>query len=155
MPRVPRPNLIERRMSRFLREPVSVRSATSVIIVATAVIVVASGMAIRALDHHEYTSIWEGMWWALQTVTTVGYGDVTPESVPGKFVAGAVMLAGVGLVTIVTAAVTSSFVARVQAQRRAEIETDEELAEQRLNAQLQDIAARLERVERMLSEQTR
>ena len=155
MPRVPRPNLIERRLSRFLREPVSVRSAAGVIIVATVVIVVVSGAAIRALDHHEYTSIWEGMWWALQTVTTVGYGDVTPESVAGRFVAGAVMLAGVALVTIVTAAVTSSFVARVQAQRRAEIETDEELAEQRLDAQLQDIAARLKRVERMLSEQSR
>jgi voltage-gated potassium channel len=155
MPRVPRPNLIERRLSRFLREPVSVRSATSVIIVATAVIVVASGAAIRALDRHEYTSIWEGMWWALQTVTTVGYGDVTPESVAGRFVAGAVMLAGVALVTIVTAAVTSSFVARVQAQRRAELETSEDLAEERLDARLEDIAARLERVERMLSEQSR
>ncbi len=158
MPRVPRPNLIERRLSRFLREPVSVRSATSVIIVATAVIVVVSGAAIRALDRHEYTSVWEGMWWALQTVTTVGYGDVTPESVAGRFVAGAVMLAGVALVTIVTAAVTSSFVARVQEQRRAEIETDEELAEQRLDARLDDITARLDRVERMLgtlSEQSR
>ncbi len=155
MPRVPRPNLIERRLSRFLRDPVSVRSATSVIIVATAVIVVASGAAMRVLDRHEYSSIWEGMWWGLQTVTTVGYGDVTPESVAGKFVAGAVMLAGVALVTIVTAAVTSSFVARVQAQRRAEVETSEDLAEQRLAAQLQDIAARLERVERMLSEQSR
>jgi voltage-gated potassium channel len=155
MPRVPRPNLIERRLSRFLRDPVSVRSATSVIIVATAVIVVASGVAMRALDRHEYSSIWEGMWWGLQTVTTVGYGDVTPESVAGKFVAGAVMLAGVALVTIVTAAVTSSFVARVQAQRRAEVETSEDLAEQRLDARLEDIAARLERVERMLSEQSR
>jgi len=155
MPRVPRPNLIERRVSRFLREPVSVRSATGVIIVATAVIVVASGVAMRALDRHEYSSIWQGMWWGLQTVTTVGYGDVTPESVAGKFVAGAVMLAGVALVTIVTAAVTSSFVARVQAQRRAEVETSEDLAEQRLDARLEDIAARLERVERMLSEQSR
>jgi hypothetical protein len=70
-------------------------------------------------------------------------------------VAGAVMLAGVALVTIVTAAVTSSFVARVQAQRRAEVETSEDLAEQRLDARLEDIAARLERVERMLSEQSR
>ncbi len=155
MPRVPRPNLIERRLSRFLRDPVSVRSATSVIIVATAVIVVASGVAMRVLDRHEYSSVWQGMWWGLQTVTTVGYGDVTPESVAGKFVAGAVMLAGVALVTIVTAAVTSSFVARVQAQRRAEVETSEDLAEQRLDARLGDIAARLERVERMLSEQSR
>jgi hypothetical protein len=60
MPSVPRPNLIERRLSRFLREPVSVRGAASVIITATVVIVVVSGAAIRALDHHEYASIWEG-----------------------------------------------------------------------------------------------
>jgi voltage-gated potassium channel len=150
MPSVPRPNLIERRLSRFLREPVSVRSAASVIVVATAVIVIVSGVAIRSLDPHEYTSIWEGMWWALQTVTTVGYGDVTPENVAGRFVAGAVMLAGVALVAIVTAAVTSSFVARAQAQRGAEDATEDQLAAQRLDARLQDITERLERLERML-----
>jgi voltage-gated potassium channel Kch len=150
MPSVPRPNLIERRLSRFLREPVSVRSAASVIVVATAVIVVASGVAIRVLDTHEYTSIWEGIWWAMQTVTTVGYGDVTPENVAGRFVAGAVMLAGVALVAIVTAAVTSSFVARAQEQRGAEDATEDDLAEQRLDARLQDITAQLDRVERML-----
>jgi len=155
MPSVPRPNLIERRLSRFLREPVSVRGATSVIMAATVVVVIAGGVAIRALDHREYASIWEGMWWALQTVTTVGYGDVTPENVAGRFVAGAVMLAGVALVAIVTAAVTSSFVERAQAQRRAEHATEEDLAEHRLDARLQDIAARLDRVERMLSEQAR
>jgi voltage-gated potassium channel len=158
MPSLPRPNLIERRLSRFLREPVSVRSAASVIVVATAVIVVASGAAMRALDHHEYASIWEGVWWALQTVTTVGYGDVTPENAPGRFVAGAVMLAGVGLVTIITAAVTSSFVARAEAQRGADDATEDDLAAQRLDARLEDITARLERVERMLgtlSEQSR
>jgi voltage-gated potassium channel len=158
MPGVPRPNLFERRLSRFLREPVSVRSAASVIMVATAVIVVVSGAAIRVLDPDEYGSIWEGIWWAMQTVTTVGYGDVTPENVAGRFVAGAVMLAGVALVAIVTAAVTSSFVARAQAQRRAEDASEEDLAEQRLDAGLQDITARLERVERMLgalSEQSR
>ena len=158
MPGVPRPNLIERRLSRFLREPVSVRGAASVIVVATAVIVVASGVAIRALDPDEYASIWDGIWWALQTVTTVGYGDVTPENAAGRFVAGAVMLAGVALVAIVTAAVTSSFVERAQAQRGAEEATQDDLAAERLAARLQDIAARLERVERMLgtlSEQSR
>ena len=158
MPSVPRPNLVERRLSRFLREPVSVRSAASVIVVATAVIVVVSGAAIRALDHREYASIWEGMWWALQTVTTVGYGDVTPETVAGRFVAGAVMLAGVALVAIVTAAVTSSFVARAEEQRGAEDATEDDFAAERLDARLQDITARLDRVERMLgtlSEQSR
>jgi voltage-gated potassium channel len=150
MPGVPRPNLVERQLSRFLREPVSVRGAASVIIVATAVIVVVSGAAIRALDPDEYGSIWEGIWWAMQTVTTVGYGDVTPENVAGRFVAGAVMLAGVALVAIVTAAVTSSFVARAQEQRGAEDATEDDLAEQRLDARLEDITAQLDRVERML-----
>ena len=133
-----------------MREPVSVRGAASVIMTATVVIVVAGGAAIRALDHDEYASIWEGMWWALQTVTTVGYGDVTPESVAGRFVAGVVMLAGVAFLAIITAAVTSSFVARAQEQRGAEHATEEDLAEQRLDARLDDITARLDRVERML-----
>ena len=150
MPSVPRPNLIERRLTRFLREPVSVRSAAGVIVVATAVIVTISGVAIRALDSREYSSIWEGMWWALQTVTTVGYGDVTPENLGGRFVAGAVMLAGVALIAIVTAAVTSSFVARADEQRGADDATEGDLAAERLDVRLQDITERLDRVERML-----
>ena len=137
-------------MSRFLREPVSVRTAASAIVVATVVIVLVSGAAIRLLDPHEYTSVWEGLWWALQTVTTVGYGDVTPENVGGRFVAGAVMLAGVSLIAIVTAAVTSSFVARAQAQHEAKKAPEDEHDAQGLDPQLQDITARLERVERML-----
>ena len=86
----------------------------------------------------------------MQTVTTVGYGDVTPENVAGRFVAGAVMLAGVALLAIVTPAVTSSFAARVQELRGAEDATEDDVAEQRLDARLHDITARLERLERML-----
>jgi voltage-gated potassium channel len=151
MPGVRRANLIERRLSRFLREPASVRNAVSVIVVTTVAIVVVGGVAIRALDSHEYATIWEGMWWALQTVTTVGYGDVTPTTVGGKFVGVAVMLQGVAFVVIVTAAVTSTFVARAQAQRAVDEAADEDLAAQRLDDRLQDVAARLERVERMVS----
>jgi hypothetical protein len=51
---MPNISLIERRMARFLREPVSVRNAASVIVVTTLVIVVAGGVAMRILDHHEY-----------------------------------------------------------------------------------------------------
>lgn len=146
-----RANLIERRLSRFLREPVSVRNAASVLVATTLVIVVAGGVAIRALDHREYSSVWEGMWWALQTVTTVGYGDVTPTTVAGKFVAVAVMLQGVAFVVIVTAAVTSTFVARAEAQRSADDAAEDELAAQVLEARHEELTARLDRVERMLS----
>ena len=125
-------------MSRFLRDPGSVRNAASVIVATTAVIAVAGGLAIRALDSHEYASIWDGLWWALQTITTVGYGDVTPTTTAGRLVGVVMMLQGVAFMVIVTAAVTSTFVARAQAQRGAD-------------DGLQDIAARLDRVERMLS----
>ena len=150
MPTVSRPNPIERRMARFLREPVSVRNAASVIVVTTLVVVVASGVAIRILDHHEYSSIWLGMWWALQTVTTVGYGDVTPKNPTGRFVGAIVMLEGIAFLAIVTAAITSTFVARAEAQREAEAQAEEELAEDRLDSRLDDLSGRMGRVERLL-----
>ena len=49
-------------MSRFLREPPSVRTAAGVIVTATAVVVVGGGVAMRILDHDEYPNIWVGMW---------------------------------------------------------------------------------------------
>jgi voltage-gated potassium channel Kch len=151
MPRVPRPNLIERRMSRLLSEPPSVRTAAGVIVTATAVVVVVGGILMRFLDHDEYSNIWVGMWWALQTVTTVGYGDVTPKHTSGRIVATFVMLEGIAFLTIIIAAITSTFVARAEAEREATEAGEDEAAEQRVEAQLDDLAARLDRVEAMLS----
>ncbi len=141
-------------MTRFLREPVSVRNAASVIVVATLAVVVASGVTIRILDHHEYSSIWLGMWWALQTVTTVGYGDVTPTNTSGRFVGVLVMLEGLALLAIVTAAITSTFVARAEEQRSANAHAKEQLAEDRLDAGFGDLSERIDRVERLLTKLT-
>jgi len=116
---VPRPNLIERRMSKFLREPPSIRMAASVIVIATAVVVVGGGVLIRVLDHSEYSNIWVGMWWSIQTVTTVGYGDVTPRHASGRLVGVIVMLEGISFLAIITAVITSSFVARAESERSA------------------------------------
>ena len=150
MPRVARPNLVERRMSLFLREPPSVRTAASVIVTATAIVVVAGGIAMRLLDHDEYPNVWVGMWWAMQTVTTVGYGDVTPTHTSGRIVAAFVMLEGIAFLTIIIAAITSTFVARAQAEREA-AEAKEDKADERIEAALDDLRARLDRVESMLS----
>ncbi|HEY6398744.1 MAG TPA: potassium channel family protein [Solirubrobacteraceae bacterium] len=138
-------------MARFLREPVSVRNAASVIVSATLLLVVASGVAINQdLDHREYSSIWLGMWSALQTVTTVGYGDVTPTNTAGRIVGAIVIMEGIAFLAIVTAAITSSFVARAQAQHDSEQTAAEDRAQHHLDSQLKDLAGRLDRVEKML-----
>jgi voltage-gated potassium channel len=147
---VARPRLIERRMTRFLREPVSVRNAANVIVVATAVVVVAGGVGMRVLDHDEYPNIWRGMWWALQTVTTVGYGDVTPMHTSGRIVAAFVMLEGIAFLAILVAAITSTFVARAEREREQAEAGKEEIGEERIDARFDDLAGRLERVEAML-----
>ena len=130
-------NLIEQRLARFTREPPTVRNASAVIVVATAAVVVGAGLLISLIDSSEYPNIGVGMWWALQTVTTVGYGDVTPSEVSGRLVAVVVMLQGTAFIAIVTAVITSSFVTRASRERdaaRAESElSDRELMERRFD----------------------
>jgi voltage-gated potassium channel len=135
-------------MTHFLRQPVSVRNAANVIVVATAIVVVAGGVAMRVLDHDEYPSVWRGMWWALQTVTTVGYGDVTPTHVSGRIVAALVMLQGIAFLSILIAAITSTFVARAEGERE---QAGDEEGHARIDARFDDLAARLDRVEAMLT----
>jgi len=71
--------------------------------------------------------------WALQTVTTVGYGDVTPSHVAGRLVGAAVMLEGTAFIAVVTAVTTSTFVARAtheyEAARMKDELTDRDLME--------------------------
>lgn len=146
----PRPNVIERRMTAFLRKPPSIRAAAGVIVTATTLVVVGAGALMRVLDHSEYANIWVGMWWSLQTVTTVGYGDVTPKAPIGRVVGAFVMLEGIAFLAIITAAITSSFVARAERERDlAEEASDAELGD-RLDARLDELDARFDRVERML-----
>ncbi|HUJ92102.1 MAG TPA: potassium channel family protein [Gaiellaceae bacterium] len=141
---MPQLNPLERRLTKFMEDPGSVRNAAGTIVTATAVVVVAGGILMRVLDHHEYSNVWVGMWWALQTVTTVGYGDVTPKAISGRIVAAFVMLEGIAFLAIVTASITSTFVARAAEKRVAEreeaAETEEQRIEERFDAMQQQLA---------------
>lgn len=147
---MPRATLIERKMSKFLREPPSVRTAAGVIVTATAVVVVGGGVLMRLLDHEEYSSVWVGMWWALQTVTTVGYGDVTPKHVDGRIVASFVMLEGIAFLTIIIAAITSTFVERAAREHQIQEDADDDAGEARIEAALAEVRDRLDRIEAAL-----
>ncbi len=102
-------------------------------------LVVVSGAALSALDSHEVKSIGDGIWWALVTVTTVGYGDITPATVGGRIVAGVVMAVGIGFYAILTATIAATFVGQ-------EKKPDDEA----MRRDLAEIAERLERIENAL-----
>ena len=52
----------------------------------------------------------DGVWWALVTITTVGYGDITPVTTLGRIVASSLMLLGLGLIATITAIVSAKFI---------------------------------------------
>jgi voltage-gated potassium channel len=121
------------------------RDAAFLIVAAWLVAVVAFGIVEHLLDRETFPTAWLGMWWALQTVTTVGYGDVVPQDSAGRVIASFLLLGGLALLSVVTATITSGFVARAQRETRSPAEA-ELLAEIReLRARVDELAERLER----------
>jgi voltage-gated potassium channel len=141
--------LIERRVSRFQRDPLSIKNAVQVIVVSTAGVVVVSSLLMRFLDHSEYPHFGRALWWAMQTIPTVGYGDVTPQHTIGRLIAAFVMLWGIAFLSILTAIITSTFVARAAREHERELLGGDGAAADPLT-KLDEIAARLDRIEASL-----
>lgn len=120
------------------------RDAAYLIAVFWTIAVLAFGVVERLVDPKTFHSIWLGMWWAVETVTTVGYGDIVPDQTAGKLIAAFLMLGGLSLIAVVTAAVTSGFVSRADAQRQA-------AGEDPVMQKLGEIAAELEAVKTELA----
>jgi voltage-gated potassium channel Kch len=112
-----RRDIFEHLVTRTLRRPPTIRAAGGVIVSVTLGTVVVAGILIRIVDDKEFDSVWVGMWWALQTVTTVGYGDIVPEEFSGRIIGAVVMLEGIAFLTVVTAVITSTFIERGRRER--------------------------------------
>ena len=139
---------IERRLERNLARASTPRGAAIVIASVTTSITILAGTMMTVFDRDNFPTIGSGMWWAVQTVTTVGYGDHVPATRAGQFVAAVVMLLGIGFVTVITASITGAFVARSRQNERDQ-------ASGSVSAdQLADIIERLERIELGLRERS-
>jgi voltage-gated potassium channel len=136
---------LERRLDRTLDRATTPRGAAIVIASVSSLITVAAGALVSVVDHENYPSVGEGLWWAVQTVTTVGYGDSVPMNLAGRIVAVLVMLLGISFLTVITAAITSSFVSR---SRREQAPSDASTA---MAEQFRQLDSRLERIEAALS----
>ena len=107
----------ERRLDRALARAQTPRGGAAIIAAVTTIATVGCGLLMTAIDQKNFATVGDGLWWAVQTVTTVGYGDLVPTTVAGRLLAAVVMLGGLAFLAVITAAVTSSFVARATQER--------------------------------------
>jgi len=129
----------------LLRESFTARRAAGIIAGFTVLITVGGGILERVIDRREFPTIGKGLWFALQTVTTVGYGDVTPRQADGRFIAAVVMLAGIGFLAVITASVTASLVESSRRRFAAKSEVD-------VTRRLEEVSERLARIEAALDQ---
>jgi voltage-gated potassium channel len=127
------------------RKPLTVARATQLIVVVTLIVTVGGGIAIWLLDHKEFPDFGTSLWWAVQTVTTVGYGDVVPHATVGRVIGTVVMLTGIGFIAVMTAAVTASLIEQARRRQAASDESGTSL-------QLDRIEARLSAIEETLAQ---
>jgi voltage-gated potassium channel len=100
-----------------------------------------SGLLISGIDP-SIGDVWEGIWWAWVTVSTVGYGDAVPHTAAGKVFGAIVIMFGVGFFSLLTASFSAYFVSR------GEVEIEQEEAEEIYR--LRDIERRIESMEQTL-----
>jgi voltage-gated potassium channel len=114
------------------------------LIVAVAFVLAFTAAVLERLIDPAMGHFGDALWWAISTVSTVGYGDVVPTSAAGRFVATGLMLTGLGLIPLITSVVVSILVAQRSREAR-----EEELRDlQQLLERLDRIDSRLARLER-------
>jgi len=114
--------------------------AIRLILLVAIVLVLAAGALERLVEPETFTSIGLSYWWAVTTVTTVGYGDVVPHDTAGRVVGAMLMLIGLSLIPTLTSVVVSALVSKIA---RRQHEQDLLL--------FQDQSARLARIEEHLA----
>ncbi len=107
-------------LRRIEKKGLKPRYAAYVVIAFWTLAIIIFGVVERLIDPDTFGSIWLGIWWATQTVTTVGYGDVVPQQTAGKAIAVILMLGGLSFLAVLTGAITSAFVTRAQAEEKEE-----------------------------------
>lgn len=70
----------------------------------------------------KFPNIIASFWWAVATLTTVGYGDVYPITGLGQFISGIIALLGIGLVALPTGILSSAFIEKINSKKRVDVE---------------------------------
>ena len=103
-------------VDRQARRIADARSVTLALALTFLGLATVGAIVIRIVDEHDFPSFGLAFWWALQTVTTVGYGDVVPTTRIGQIIGGVEMVLGISFITFLVAGVTSTVIQRRQAE---------------------------------------
>jgi voltage-gated potassium channel len=114
-------------------------------------IVVGGGAVFVAVERDQDLSIWDGLWWAAETVTTVAYGDIYPTTALGRIVATVVMTAGIGFVALLTGALAQRFLYGAGQGAMPRPSTD--AAE--INRKLEDLSLQISQLQKALEDRDR
>jgi voltage-gated potassium channel len=85
-----------------------------------AALAILAGVIARLIDHKDFASLGDALWWSIVTLATVGYGDIVPRTTWGRIVGSVVIVLGVTFISVLTATVTSYFVAANQEEIAAD-----------------------------------
>jgi len=99
---------------------VATRRVFPLLLVITVALALAAGFVATLVDRQDFPTFGVGIWWAIVTLATVGYGDVVPTTASGKVVGSATIIVGVTFLAFLTATVTSLFVSTEQDEKAAE-----------------------------------
>lgn len=135
---------VDKRIERWY-ERLSLRLAITTVLVIAIVLVAVAGLLMRIVEPETFDSLGLAYWWALATVTTVGYGDVVPESPGGRIVASGLMLTGIALIPTLTSVIVSALISKRQRTAQARIEQLES-EQAAVLARIEERLARLEQV---------
>ncbi|HEX5762940.1 MAG TPA: potassium channel family protein [Solirubrobacterales bacterium] len=123
-------------------KPMTPRGAWRLIAATSLLLTLGGGLAVWLFDRDSVGGLWDSLWWALQTVTTVGYGDVVPQGAVGRLVGAILMLNGIAILSVVTAIVTATLIEQAR-RRRGGSDTEVVAALERIEARLTEIEARI------------
>lgn len=129
------------RVERWYERLSLVRAVTTIIGIAIALVLIA-GLLARLVEPKTFDSIGLAYWWAVVTVTTVGYGDVVPETPQGRVLGAMLMLTGLSLIPTLTSVIVSTLLYKSR-------KTDQDRIEQLENEQALTLARIEERLERI------
>ena len=109
------------------------------------------GWAYSSIETRTDATVWDGVWWAVSTMTTVGYGDEFPVTTLGRILGMGLMLLGIGFIAILTGAVAERFLATRIEESEEQVSEEVEQAEAEILTEVRVIMERLQTLERRLS----